>query len=133
MPKRIMPSYEMIPDRFKKRYFEFYQELYHPERSVLDIKTKELISIAASLAAGCQGCFKGHVQKAVKYGATREEVGEAIAVAIGIYAAAIVDQTDIANMDADLVEKLWKETGKTPAAHSDRTGDIAETFDEPTP
>lgn len=105
--RRVMKSYEMIPDRFKEKYFAFYEELYHPERSVLDIKTKELVSIAASLAAGCVGCFKGHVLKAVKHGATREEVGEAIAIAIGINAAAIVDQTDIANWDAELVAKLW--------------------------
>lgn len=111
MAKRIMKSYEMIPERFKQKYFTFYQELYNPEASVLDIKTKELVSIAASLAAGCQGCFKGHVVKAVKHGATREEVGEAIAIAIGINAAAIVDQTDIANWSGDLVAKLWEKNG----------------------
>lgn len=107
MPRRIMQSYEMIPKRFKEKYFEFYKELYDPERSVIDIKTKELIAIAASLASGCKGCFKGHVQKAVKYGASREEVGEAIAIAVAINAAAIVDQTDIANFEEDLVAELW--------------------------
>lgn len=111
MAKRIMKSYEMIPERFKQKYFAFYQELYDPDASALDIKTKELISIAASLAAGCQGCLKGHVVKAVKHGATREEVGEAIAIAIGINAAAIVDQTDIANWEDDLVAKLWENNG----------------------
>jgi len=59
-------------------------------------KTKELIAIAASLAAKCQGCLEGHVKKALKFGATREEVSEAIAIAIGVNAAAIVDLTDIA-------------------------------------
>lgn len=117
MAKRIMKSYEMIPERFKQKYFAFYQELYDPERSVLDIKTKELVSIAASLAAGCQGCFRGHVLKAVKHGATREEVGEAIAIAVGINAAAIVDQTDIANLDDELVEKLWGKSRAEENAH----------------
>ena len=107
MPKRIMRSYEMIPDRFKLRYFSFYQELNNDEDSPLDMKTKELISIAASLTAGCKGCLKGHIKKAAKFGATREEVGEAIAIAIGINAATIVDQTDIANWEEDLVEQLW--------------------------
>ena len=108
MPK-VMKSYEMIPERFKRRYFEFYQELYHPSRSVLDMKTKELIALSVSIATGCQGCFVGHVKKAVRHGATREEVGEAIAVAIGINAAAIVDRTDIANFDAGLMEKLFED------------------------
>lgn len=107
MPKP-MQSYEMIPDRFKEKYFGFYKELYDPERSVIDLKTKELISLAVSLSAGCKGCFRGHVMKAVRNGATREEVGEAIAIAIAINAAAIVDQTDNANFDFDLVKKLWE-------------------------
>ena len=58
----------------------------------------------ASLAAKCQGCLEGHVKKALKFGATREEVSEAIAIAIGVNAAAIVDLTDIAadNMNLHL-------------------------------
>ena len=108
MPKP-MQSYEMIPDRFKEKYFSFYKELYDPEHSVIDLKTKELISLAVSLAAGCKGCFRGHVLKAVRSGATREEVGEAITIAIAINAAAIVDQTDNANFDFDLVKKLWED------------------------
>jgi AhpD family alkylhydroperoxidase len=107
MPKR-MKSYEMILDRFKDKYLSFYQELYDEKHSVLDLKTKELIAIAASLAAGCHGCFKGHVIKAARNGATREEIGETIAVAIAINAAAIVDRTDIANFDFDLVQRLWE-------------------------
>ncbi|MFQ5631319.1 MAG: carboxymuconolactone decarboxylase family protein [bacterium] len=126
MAKRIMKSYEMIPDRFKEKYFAFYQELYNPEKSVLDIKIKELISIAASLTAGCQGCLKGHIIKAVKHGATREEVGEAIAIAVGINAAAIVDQTDLANWDEDLVEKLWGNKDGKAGAQVSLSGEAAE-------
>lgn len=107
--KKRMKSYEMVPDRFKKKYLEFYDELYHPEHSVIDMKTKELIALAVSLAAGCHGCFKGHVTKAVRYGATREEVGEAISIAVAINAASIVDRTDIANFDFDLVQRLWEQ------------------------
>ena len=84
----------MVEPRFREIYFQFYKETYKP--SVLDRKTKELVAIAASLAAKCQGCLEGHVKKALKFGATREEVSEAIAIAIGVNAAAIVDLTDIA-------------------------------------
>jgi AhpD family alkylhydroperoxidase len=95
-------SYSMIPPRFREIYFQFYKESYKP--SVLDRKTKELVAISASLAAKCQGCLEGHIKKALKFGATREEIGEAIAIAIGVNAAAIVDLTDIAaeNMDVKL-------------------------------
>ena len=87
-------SYTMVDPRFREIYFQFYKETYKP--SVLDRKTKELVAIAASLAAKCQGCLQGHIKKALKFGATREEISETIAIAMGVNAAAIVDLTDIA-------------------------------------
>jgi AhpD family alkylhydroperoxidase len=87
-------SYTMVDPRFRNIYFQFYKETYKP--SVIDRKTKELIAIAASLAAKCQGCLEGHIKKALKFGATKEEISEAIAIAIGVNAAAIVDLSDIA-------------------------------------
>ena len=65
-------SYTMVDPRFREIYFQFYKETYKP--SVLDRKTKELVAIAASLAAKCQGCLEGHIKKALKFGATREEI-----------------------------------------------------------
>ena len=93
-------SYTMVEPRFREIYFQFYKETYKP--SVLDRKTKELIAISASLAARCQGCLEGHIKKALKFGATREEISESIAIAIGVNAAAIVDLTDIAADNIDL-------------------------------
>jgi AhpD family alkylhydroperoxidase len=93
-------SYTMVEPRFREIYFQFYKETYKP--SALDRKTKELVAIAASLVAKCQGCLEGHVKKAMKFGATREEISEAIAIAIGVNAAAIVDITDIAADNMDL-------------------------------
>jgi len=119
-PKQRMKSYEMIPERIKKHYLDFYDELYHPERSAIDLKTKELIAIAASVAVDCKGCFRGHVLKAVRAGATQEEVGEAIAIAIAISGAAIVDRTDIVNEQYDLVETLW---GKNKKKNGDDNAD----------
>lgn len=93
-------SYTMVDPRFREIYFQFYKETYKP--SVLDRKTKELIAISASLAAKCQGCLEGHIKKALKFGASREEISESIAIAIGVNAAAIVDLTDIAAEHMDL-------------------------------
>jgi len=69
---------------------------------VLDRKTKELVAIAASLAAKCQGCLEGHIKKAMKAGASREEISETIAITMGVGAAAVVDLTDIAADNLDL-------------------------------
>lgn len=88
-------SYSMLETRMKKIYGMFYKELYYtPERRVLDPKVQELISIAASLVAKCEGCVDGHIKKALASGATREEISEAICIAIAINAAAIVDFSD---------------------------------------
>jgi len=82
----------------------FYKTTYTDGH--LDMVTKELIAIGAALALGCKGCLEGHIRKALKFGATREEISESIAVAIGVNAAAIVDLTDIAadNMDMKLYD-----------------------------
>ena len=93
--KEKWPSYTMVEPRMRKIYFRFYQDTY--KNSVLDRKTKELVAIAASLAAHCEGCLEGHIKKALKYGATREELSETIAITMGVNAAAIVDLTDKAS------------------------------------
>jgi len=87
------PSYTMVEDRMKKIYFQFYKETY--KKTQIDRKTKELIAIAASLGFKCHGCLKGHIEKAVKYGASPEEISEAICITMGVAAASVVDQTDV--------------------------------------
>lgn len=103
-------SYSMIQPRMRNIYAQFYKETYFSENKVLDSKTQELIALAASLVARCQGCIEGHIQKALKHGATKEEISEAIVIAVGINAASIVDLTDNA------AEKL--RLNHFPAKHS---------------
>src|ERR1700733_7002205 len=92
--KEKWPSYTMVDPRMRQIYFKFYQETYRS--SQLDRKTKELIAIAASLATHCKGCLEGHIKKAIKAGASKDEISETIAITMGVNAAAIVDLTDIA-------------------------------------
>ncbi len=88
-------SYSMLEPRMKKVYGAYYKELYYtPERRVLDPKVQELISLAASLVAKCEGCIDGHMKKALSLGATKEEVSETICIAAAINAAAVIDHSD---------------------------------------
>jgi AhpD family alkylhydroperoxidase len=87
-------SYALVEAEIMKPYMRFYKATY--ERGYLDRKTKELVAIAASLVNGCRGCLNGHLKKAIKFGATRGEISETIAVTLGVNAAAIVDRSDIA-------------------------------------
>lgn len=48
----------------------------------LSTKMKELIALAISISAGCDGCIAFHVHDALRSGAARQEVLETIGVAI---------------------------------------------------
>ena len=92
----FIKSYTMLDDRLKRVYARFYKETYRPGTSSLDHKTKELIAIAVAAALGCKNCLEGHIEKAVKDGATPAELSDVLAIAVGVAAATLVDRTDIA-------------------------------------
>ena len=50
--------------------------------SVLDKKTKELIALALGVAGHCDGCIGFHTQALHNLGATKEEVVEALGMAV---------------------------------------------------
>jgi len=54
----------------------------------LDAKTRELIAIAIAVTTRCDGCIGVHTDRAIRAGATREEVAEALGVAIALNAGA---------------------------------------------
>ena len=94
-------SMSMIDPRLRSIYLTFYKESYFAP-TALDLKTKELIAIAASAVAKCEGCLEGHIKKALEVGATKEEISDALVVAIGIAAAGIMDMSDKAAIKLDL-------------------------------
>ena len=49
---------------------------------VLNKKTKELIALALGVAAHCDGCIGFHAEALVKLGATRQEIEEALGMAV---------------------------------------------------
>ena len=48
----------------------------------LDAKTRELIALAVAVTRQCDGCINAHTTAAIKAGATKEELIEALGVAI---------------------------------------------------
>ncbi|KQZ72433.1 alkylhydroperoxidase [Rhodanobacter sp. Root561] len=54
----------------------------------LDAKTRELISLAVAVTTRCDGCITVHVGEALKHGASREEIAEALGVAVAMNAGA---------------------------------------------
>jgi AhpD family alkylhydroperoxidase len=54
----------------------------------LDAKTRELISLAVAVTTRCDGCITVHTGEALKHGASREEIAEALGVAVAMNAGA---------------------------------------------
>lgn len=70
---------EDIPDTmagFSKMHHGAVQE------GVLSTKVKELISLGIAVTVRCDGCIAFHVHDAIGAGATREEIMEAVGVAV---------------------------------------------------
>jgi AhpD family alkylhydroperoxidase len=54
----------------------------------LDAKIRELIAVAVAISLRCDGCIAVHTAEAKKVGATREEIAEALGLAISVNAGA---------------------------------------------
>ncbi|MGY6273197.1 carboxymuconolactone decarboxylase family protein [Achromobacter denitrificans] len=54
----------------------------------LDSKTRELIALAVAVTTRCDGCIAVHAKAAVRHGASKEEVAEALGVAVALNAGA---------------------------------------------
>lgn len=71
----------------------------------LDAKQRELIALGVAVTLRCDGCIVIHTTEAQKHGATKEEIAEALGVAISVnagaalvYSARVMDAADaIAN------------------------------------
>ena len=69
-----------------KRTWESIKEVMAP--GALDPLTKELVYLAVSVTNNCTYCIASHTAEAVKEGATRGEIAEALSVAIALNAGA---------------------------------------------
>ena len=56
--------------------------------SKLGEKTRQLISLAVAVTTRCDGCIVVHTDAALKAGATKEEIAEALGVAVAMNAGA---------------------------------------------
>lgn len=83
-----------------------YSGLAHAgdKADLLGAKVRELIALAVAVTLRCDGCIAVHTQAALKHGATREEIVEALGVATTVNAGAtLVYSTRV--MDAYDAEK----------------------------
>ncbi|MGB7435848.1 MAG: carboxymuconolactone decarboxylase family protein [Candidatus Acidiferrum sp.] len=85
LTKSIPEFAKLSPDSLKG-----YQVLSaaNSKNSLLGEKVRQLISIAVAVTTRCDGCITFHTDGALKVGATKQEVAEALGVAMAMNAGA---------------------------------------------
>ncbi|MDH5823782.1 carboxymuconolactone decarboxylase family protein [Luteimonas sp. RD2P54] len=76
MNERILAE----PNQVVRRFFALDTQTYRP--GALDLKTKELLGLVASLVLRCDDCISYHVAQCHEAGVTREEMFEAFSVGL---------------------------------------------------
>ena len=71
---------------------------------LLGIKINELIALAVAVTVRCDGCIAVHIAAAIRAGATREEIVEALGTAAAVNAGAAIVYTARA-LDAHTAER----------------------------
>jgi len=79
----------------------------------LDAKTRELISLAVAVTTHCDGCIVIHTDAALKAGASREEIAEALGVAVAMNAGAALVYSTRA-LDAAAAKTAQSQGAGTP-------------------
>ena len=74
---RILGKYA---NKDMKKFYGLDNAIY--EKGVLDVKTKELLGLAASLVLRCDDCILFHLIRAHKAGVTSEELTESMMIAM---------------------------------------------------
>jgi AhpD family alkylhydroperoxidase len=76
MNERILAE----PNQVVRRFFALDTQTYQP--GALDLKTKELLGLVASLVLRCDDCISYHVAQCKEAGVNRDEMFEAFSVGL---------------------------------------------------
>jgi AhpD family alkylhydroperoxidase len=76
--------------RSNREIVKGYRELTNAgsATNLLGEKVRELIALAVAVTRQCDGCIVTHTDAAIKHGATKEEIIEALSVAVAVNAGA---------------------------------------------
>jgi AhpD family alkylhydroperoxidase len=109
MNERILAE----PNQVVRRFFALDTQTY--QAGALDVKTKELLGLVASLVLRCDDCISYHVAQCKEAGVDRDEMFEAFSVGLVVGGSIVIPHLRRA---VDFLDKLESGTGETPAAHA---------------
>ena len=108
MNKRILDE----PNQVVRRFFALDTQTY--QEGALDVKTKELLGLVASMVLRCDDCISYHVAQCKEAGVTREEFFETFSVGLVVGGSIVIPHLRRA---VDFLDKLEGGDATAPAAH----------------
>lgn len=108
MNQRILAE----PNQVVRRFFALDTQTY--QAGALDVKTKELCGLVASLVLRCDDCISYHVAQCTEAGVNREEMFEAFSVGLVVGGSIVIPHLRRA---VDFLDQLEQGQAGAPAAH----------------
>ena len=108
MNKRILDE----PNQVVRRFFALDTQTY--QAGALDVKTKELLGLVASMVLRCDDCISYHVAQCKEAGVTREEFFETSSVGMVVGGSIVIPHLRRA---VDFLDQLEGGAAAAPAAH----------------
>ena len=108
MNERILAE----PNQVVRRFFALDTQTYQP--GALDLKTKELLGLVASLVLRCDDGISYHVAQCRDAGVNREEMFEAFSVGLVVGGSIVIPHLRRA---VDFLDRLEQGGQAVPAAH----------------
>lgn len=105
-----------VDNQVVKRFFALDKQLYGEGR--LDVRTKELLGLVASLVLRCDDCVSYHLAQARKVGWSFDEIFEAMSVGLVVGGSIVIPHLRRA---VDFLDQLEAQQGaeqQTCASHS---------------
>ena len=100
------------PNQVVRRFFALDTQAY--QAGALDVKTKELLGLVASLVLRCDDCISYHVAQCREAGVNREEMFETFSVGLVVGGSIVIPHLRRA---VDFLDRLEQGGAETPPAH----------------
>ena len=111
MNERILAE----PNQVVRRFFALDTQTYQP--GALDLKTKELLGLVASMVLRCDDCISYHVAQCKDAGVSREEMFEAFSVGLVVGGSIVIPHMRRAVAFLDELGSGEGTSGSPPSAH----------------
>jgi AhpD family alkylhydroperoxidase len=108
MNERILAE----PNQVVRRFFALDTQTYQP--GALDVKTKELCGLVASMVLRCDDCISYHVAQCKDTGVSREEMFEAFSVGLVVGGSIVIPHLRRA---VDFLDRLERGEAAPAGAH----------------